>query len=103
MGILVQLPLPPQLDANAVLLAVDPAKDADGFHPLNAGRLMTGRPGVRPCTPLGFLRMLDAVGVELKGKRALVLGRSNIALANRWPCCFWSEMRNRQHLPFAQP
>lgn len=77
-GILVQLPLPKQIDSDAVLLAVDPAKDVDGFHPLNAGRLMTGRPGVRACTPLGIMRMLDHVGLELAGKRVVVIGRSNI-------------------------
>jgi len=77
-GVLVQLPLPKQIDPDAALLAVDPAKDVDGFHPLNAGRLMTGRPGARACTPLGILRMLDHAGVELAGKRAVVVGRSNI-------------------------
>src|SRR5581483_10741935 len=77
-GVLVQLPLPPHIDADEVLLAVDPAKDVDGFHPLNAGRLMTGRPGPRACTPLGILRMLDHAGVEIGGKRAVVVGRSNI-------------------------
>jgi methylenetetrahydrofolate dehydrogenase (NADP+)/methenyltetrahydrofolate cyclohydrolase len=77
-GILVQLPLPAGLDADAILLAVDPAKDVDGFHPLNAGRLLTGRPGVRACTPFGIMRMLDHVGVDLPGKRAVVVGRSNI-------------------------
>ena len=77
-GILVQLPLPHGINADAVLLAVDPAKDVDGFHPLNAGRLLTGRPGVRACTPFGIMRMLDHVGVDLSGKRAVVVGRSNI-------------------------
>jgi methylenetetrahydrofolate dehydrogenase (NADP+)/methenyltetrahydrofolate cyclohydrolase len=77
-GVLVQLPLPSGINADAVLLAVDPAKDVDGFHPLNAGRLLTGRPGVRACTPFGIMRMLDHVGVDLAGKRAVVVGRSNI-------------------------
>ncbi len=77
-GILVQLPLPDHLDADAVLMAVDPRKDVDGFHPLNAGRLMTGRPGVRACTPFGIMRMLDHVGIDLAGRRAVVVGRSNI-------------------------
>ena len=77
-GMLVQLPLPRHLDSDALLLAVDPAKDVDGFHPLNAGRLMTGRPGVRACTPLGIMRMLDHAGVDLAGARAVVVGRSNI-------------------------
>jgi methylenetetrahydrofolate dehydrogenase (NADP+)/methenyltetrahydrofolate cyclohydrolase len=78
-GILVQLPLPDQLDEQAVLDAISPAKDADGFHPFNVGALSIGIPGVpRPCTPAGVMRMLDEAGVELRGKRALVLGRSNI-------------------------
>ena len=77
-GILVQLPLPDQVGERAVLAAVDPAKDVDGFHVINAGRLMTGEEGMVPCTPLGCLMMLrDTLG-ELKGRRALVLGRSNI-------------------------
>ena len=75
-GILVQLPLPRQVDAQAVIETIDPAKDADGLHPANQARLFQGQPGVRPCTPLGVLRLLDSVGVELKGKRAVVVGRS---------------------------
>lgn len=77
-GILVQLPLPPHVDADRLLLSVDPAKDVDGFHPLNAGRLLTGRPGVRACTPFGILRLLDETGIDLPGRRAVVVGRSNI-------------------------
>jgi len=77
-GLLVQLPLPSQIDADAALLAVDPLKDVDGFHPLNAGRLMTGRAGARACTPLGIMRMLDHAAVEIAGRRAVVVGRSNI-------------------------
>jgi len=78
-GILVQLPLPDHLDEQAVIDAISPAKDADGFHPFNVGALSIGIPGVpRPCTPSGVMRLLDEAGVELKGKRALVLGRSNI-------------------------
>jgi methylenetetrahydrofolate dehydrogenase (NADP+)/methenyltetrahydrofolate cyclohydrolase len=77
-GILVQLPLPKQIDPNAILLAVDPRKDVDGFHPLNAGKLVTGQPGTRACTPLGVMRMLDEIGTRLEGARAVVLGRSNI-------------------------
>ncbi|MHB8418861.1 MAG: bifunctional methylenetetrahydrofolate dehydrogenase/methenyltetrahydrofolate cyclohydrolase FolD [Myxococcales bacterium] len=77
-GILIQLPLPKGIDEDALLDAVDPVKDVDGFHPLNAGRLLTGRPGIRACTPFGIMRMLDHVGVELAGKRAVVVGRSNI-------------------------
>ncbi len=77
-GILVQLPLPKQIDADVVLDAVDAAKDVDGFHPLNAGHLLAGRPGLVPCTPLGCIRLLDAAGVALEGARAVVVGRSNI-------------------------
>ena len=77
-GILVQLPLPEQVGERAALAAVEPAKDVDGFHVINAGRLMTGEDGMVPCTPLGCLMMLrDEIG-DLKGSRALVLGRSNI-------------------------
>lgn len=77
-GILIQLPLPPQCDAQAILLAVDPAKDVDGFHPDNLGRLMLGRPRFIACTPQGCMRLLQAAGVEVAGKRALVIGRSTI-------------------------
>jgi methylenetetrahydrofolate dehydrogenase (NADP+)/methenyltetrahydrofolate cyclohydrolase len=77
-GILVQLPLPPAIRTAAVLEAVDPAKDVDGFHPLNVGRLAAGHPALVPCTPLGVMHMLDAAGVSLAGTRALVLGRSAI-------------------------
>jgi methylenetetrahydrofolate dehydrogenase (NADP+)/methenyltetrahydrofolate cyclohydrolase len=75
-GILIQLPLPKGLDPEALLMAVDPAKDVDGLHPVNAGKLMTGRPGLRACTPSGIIRMLDSIGVSPKGLRAVVLGRS---------------------------
>lgn len=75
-GILVQLPLPDGLDADAVVQAIPPEKDVDGLHPVNQGRLMTGRPGLRPCTPLGVMRLLDEVGAELRGARAIVVGRS---------------------------
>ena len=77
-GILVQLPLPKHLDARAALHRIHPAKDVDGFHPLNQGRLFEGLSGLRPCTPSACMRMLKAYGVEMKGKRALVLGRSEI-------------------------
>ena len=77
-GILVQLPLPPQIRAEAAIAAVDPAKDVDGFHPLNAGRLAAGQPGLVPCTPRGVMHILAESGVELRGARALVLGRSQI-------------------------
>jgi methylenetetrahydrofolate dehydrogenase (NADP+)/methenyltetrahydrofolate cyclohydrolase len=78
-GILVQLPLPKHLDERAVLDAIDPRKDADGFHPFNVGALSIGIPGTpRPCTPAGVMRMLDEAKVDPRGKRALVVGRSNI-------------------------
>ncbi len=77
-GILVQLPLPKGLDERAVLEAIDPRKDADGFHPYNVGALSIGLPGPRPCTPAGIMRLLREAGCDPKGKRALVVGRSNI-------------------------
>jgi methylenetetrahydrofolate dehydrogenase (NADP+) / methenyltetrahydrofolate cyclohydrolase len=77
-GILVQLPLPAHLDANAMMEAVRPEKDADGFHPINAGKLALGRPGVRACTPLGIMRMLEEIQFKVAGKRAVIVGRSNI-------------------------
>jgi methylenetetrahydrofolate dehydrogenase (NADP+)/methenyltetrahydrofolate cyclohydrolase len=77
-GILVQLPLPPQIRARAVIEAIDPAKDVDGVHPLNAGRLADGIPGLVPATPLGVMKLLAIAGAELRGARALVLGRSSI-------------------------
>ncbi len=77
-AILVQLPLPPQIDAATVLLAIDPAKDVDGFHPVNAGRLATGTPGLVPCTPLGCLILAKTIVPSLAGLDAVVLGRSNI-------------------------
>jgi len=77
-GILVQLPLPPQIDSNRVLGAIDPDKDVDGFHIVNAGRLSVGLPGLVPCTPLGCLLLLRAELGSLTGKRAVILGRSNI-------------------------
>lgn len=75
-GILVQLPLPPHLDEIAVIEAIDPAKDVDGLHPINQARLIQGRPGLRPCTPLGVMHLIDATGFDLKGARAVVAGRS---------------------------
>ncbi len=77
-GILVQLPLPKDVRANTVAEAVDPAKDVDGLHPLNAGRLLLGEPGLRPCTPLGILEVLARHGVALEGAHAVVIGRSSI-------------------------
>jgi methylenetetrahydrofolate dehydrogenase (NADP+)/methenyltetrahydrofolate cyclohydrolase len=77
-GILVQLPLPRQVDAKKVLLAVDPSKDVDGFHPMNVGFLSTQRPGLVPCTPAGIMEMLDRSGIRIAGQEAVVVGRSDI-------------------------
>lgn len=77
-GILVQQPLPKQIDIAACVEAIDPARDVDGFHPVSAGRLLLGQPGLRPCTPAGVIRMLDDVGIELEGRRATVVGRSTL-------------------------
>src|SRR5215467_10121411 len=77
-GILVQLPLPPQVDSKKVLFAVDPAKDVDGFHPMNVGFLSTQRPGLVPCTPAGIMEMLARSGVKIAGQEAVVVGRSDI-------------------------
>ena len=77
-GILVQLPLPPHIDASTIITAIDPDKDVDGFHPVNAGRLATGLPGFVPCTPLGCLLLLREVHEHLAGLEAVVVGRSNI-------------------------
>lgn len=77
-GILVQLPLPPHIDSQKVIEAISPAKDVDGFHIASAGALMTGMPGFWPCTPYGCMKMLESIGCDLKGKHAVVIGRSNI-------------------------
>jgi methylenetetrahydrofolate dehydrogenase (NADP+) / methenyltetrahydrofolate cyclohydrolase len=77
-GILVQLPLPPGIDTQAVIEAIDPAKDVDGFHPMNVGHLADGRPALVPCTPLGVMKLLRATGIETAGARAVVLGRSPV-------------------------
>ena len=77
-GILVQLPLPPQIEEERVLRAIEPIKDVDGFHPINAGFLLLGRPTLPPATPAGIIELLRAYDVELAGARALVIGRSNI-------------------------
>ncbi len=77
-GILVQLPLPPHIDEHSVIEAISPEKDVDGFHPFNVGRLVVGRPAFRPCTPAGIMRLLDSTGIDLTGKEAVVVGRSNI-------------------------
>lgn len=77
-GILVQLPLPAHIRTEAVIEAIDPRKDVDGFHPYNAGRLFSGNPLHRPCTPLGILTLLDRYGIVPEGKEAVIVGRSNI-------------------------
>jgi methylenetetrahydrofolate dehydrogenase (NADP+)/methenyltetrahydrofolate cyclohydrolase len=77
-GILIQLPLPPQVDAKALLDAVSPAKDVDGFHPVNAGLLQAGRPALAPCTPAGIIEILKRSGIPIAGKHAVVVGRSDI-------------------------
>ena len=77
-GILVQTPLPEQVDAQAVVLAVDPSKDADGFHPFNVGRLVANRQAPRACTPAGIIEMLKRYQIPITGKRAVVVGRSDI-------------------------
>lgn len=77
-GILVQLPLPDHIDAEAVLTAIDPDKDVDGFHPVNVGRLWTGAPALAPCTPTGCMRMIRGAVPNIAGKHAVIVGRSNI-------------------------
>jgi methylenetetrahydrofolate dehydrogenase (NADP+)/methenyltetrahydrofolate cyclohydrolase len=77
-GILVQLPLPAQIRSAAVISAIDPAKDVDGFHPINVGRLHLGQPTLVPCTPAGVLRLIDATGIPIAGAHAVVIGRSDI-------------------------
>ncbi|MGA2672821.1 MAG: bifunctional 5,10-methylenetetrahydrofolate dehydrogenase/5,10-methenyltetrahydrofolate cyclohydrolase [Terracidiphilus sp.] len=77
-GILIQLPLPKQVDAKALLDAVSPAKDVDGFHPINAGRLQAGRPALAPCTPAGIIEILKRSGIPIAGQHAVVVGRSDL-------------------------
>ncbi len=77
-GILVQLPLPDQIDEEEVIAAIKPEKDVDGFSPVNMGRLLAGMSAIEPCTPKGIMRLLEASGIELAGKEAVVIGRSNI-------------------------
>src|SRR6202453_3005713 len=77
-GILVQLPLPPHVDAKKILMAVDPAKDVDGFHPMNVGLLSTQRPGLVPCTPAGIIEILKRHKIPIAGQDAVVVGRSDI-------------------------
>ena len=77
-GILVQIPLPKQIDPKKVIEAIDPAKDVDGFHPVNVGLLHLGRPALVPCTPSGIIRLIESTGQSIEGKRAVVIGRSDI-------------------------
>ncbi|MDP2688573.1 MAG: bifunctional methylenetetrahydrofolate dehydrogenase/methenyltetrahydrofolate cyclohydrolase FolD [Deltaproteobacteria bacterium] len=77
-GILVQIPLPAHIDSEAVIEAISPAKDVDGFHPYNIGRLMIGKPTLQPCTPCGIMKLIETTGVDISGKDAVVVGRSNI-------------------------
>jgi methylenetetrahydrofolate dehydrogenase (NADP+)/methenyltetrahydrofolate cyclohydrolase len=77
-GILVQLPLPDAIDERLVITAISPEKDVDGFHPVNLGRIMTGEPGFRPCTPLGIQKLLEYSGTKVEGSHVVVVGRSNI-------------------------
>ena len=77
-GILVQLPLPDHISEDKVIETITPAKDVDGFHPINVGNLVVGKPALRPCTPAGIMELIHRTGVQLKGKHAVVVGRSNI-------------------------
>lgn len=77
-GILVQLPLPHHINDKSIILAIDPKKDVDGFHPMNTGHLWSGRPNMVPCTPAGIMEMFHDYGIELEGKNAVIVGRSNI-------------------------
>jgi methylenetetrahydrofolate dehydrogenase (NADP+)/methenyltetrahydrofolate cyclohydrolase len=77
-GILVQLPLPSQINEDSIIEAIDPNKDVDGFHPFNVGRLLIGKPVFEPCTPFGIMKLIEKSGIDLKGKDAVIVGRSNI-------------------------
>ena len=77
-GILVQLPVPAHMDEKEIIQAISPAKDVDGFHPVNVGRLVTGEPGLVPCTPAGCIRMLELADIPMDGRKAVIIGRSNI-------------------------
>ncbi|MFA6697150.1 MAG: bifunctional methylenetetrahydrofolate dehydrogenase/methenyltetrahydrofolate cyclohydrolase FolD [Eubacteriales bacterium] len=77
-GILVQLPLPEQINEDKIIAAIDPKKDVDGFHPINRGKLFAGEKSLEPCTPMGIIRLLDHIGYEIEGKNAVIIGRSNI-------------------------
>jgi len=86
-GILVQLPLPAHVDAKKVLLAVDPAKDVDGFHPMNVGYLSTQRPGLVPCTPAGVMEILKRGGFRLRGRKSWWLGAATLSASQLLCCC----------------
>jgi len=93
-GILVQSPLPKHISEPDMVLKIDPAKDVDGFHPINMGKMLLGRPGFLPCTPLGIIRLLEEIGVNPQGKKVVILGRGNIVgkplaamLMQKWPGC----------------
>ena len=90
-GILIQLPLPAHVDAKALLDAVSPAKDVDGFNPVNAGRLQAGRPSLAPCTPAGIIQILQRSGIPIAGQHAVVVGRSDL-VANQPLCCCCTRM-----------
>lgn len=77
-GILVQLPIPKHISEDKIIAAIRPEKDVDGFHPINLGKLLAGRNGLRPCTPLGIMELIDSTGIDIKVKHAVVVGRSNI-------------------------
>lgn len=93
-GILIQSPVPKHIDEPAMVLRINPAKDVDGFHPQNVGKMLLGSPSFLPCTPLGIVRMLQEIGVDPKGKKVVILGRGNIVgkplaamLMQKWPGC----------------
>ncbi len=88
-GILVQLPLPAHIEPRAVLEAIDPAKDVDGFHPINVGRLADGQAALAPCTPRGVMKLLAHAGVALAGARAHRAGPLRPSSAARWQACCW--------------
>ena len=101
-GILVQLPVPDQIDPDRVVAAIDPAKDVDGLTPVNAGLLAHGMPGLVPCTPAGVMELLRHEGVELEGAEAVVVGRSKlVGVPGRAPAA--GGERDGDHLPLAHP
>ena len=99
-GILVQLPLPKQIDREKVIDAIDPAKDVDGFHPMNVGMLHLGRPTLVPCTPAGVIRLIESTGEAIEGKHAVVIGRSDI-VGKPMARAAAAAQRDRHDLPLA--